>query len=302
MDRCAIFVDAGYLYAEGGKLCGFGPARTRIVLDGLVASEFLTSLARESCDLPPLRTYWYDGAKDGIPTPDQQRIAALPSVKLRLGRINAQNQQKGVDALIYRDLMTLARERAISDAFLLSGDEDLREGVKAAQDMGVRVTLIGIAASTYGGNQSRELRNEADEVVVLIRDQLRKFIRGRSPSTEDAASTAKPNHAQFDTVGAYSEPSPPAERLPSTSDLRIAVSDAADEFARQWGEDATKDELDSLLAGYPRIPEHLDPVLLVHVENVVGTSLRQHETLRHAARQAFWSRIKSLPSPNPSDQ
>ena len=41
--------------------------------------------------------------------------------------------------------MTLARDRAIAEAFLLAGDEDLREGVKEAQDQGVRVTLIGVS-------------------------------------------------------------------------------------------------------------------------------------------------------------
>lgn len=30
MDRCAVFVDAGYLYAEGGKLIGLGPSRTEL--------------------------------------------------------------------------------------------------------------------------------------------------------------------------------------------------------------------------------------------------------------------------------
>ena len=127
MDRCGIFIDAGYLFAAGGQLCGYGPARGDVELDSLIASEFFAKLASESCGLPLLRTYWYDGAKDGIPTADHQRIAALPNLKLRLGRINARNQQKGVDALIYRDLTTLARERAISDAFLLTGDEDLRQ-------------------------------------------------------------------------------------------------------------------------------------------------------------------------------
>ena len=99
-------------------------------------SEFnrlLVGLAAGCCAAPVLRTYWYDGAKDGIPTTEQQRIAALANVKLRLGRLNTNNQQKGVDALIYRDLMTLASERAVTDAFLVSGDEDLREGVKASR-------------------------------------------------------------------------------------------------------------------------------------------------------------------------
>ena len=105
-----------------------------------------------------------------------RRFAALPNVKLRLGRINVQGQQKGVDALIYRDLMTLSHERAIADAFLLSGDEDLREGVRTAQDQGVRVTVIGIATREESCNQSRELMYEADEVVTLTRDDIGPFF------------------------------------------------------------------------------------------------------------------------------
>lgn len=266
MDRCAIFVDAGYLYAEGGKLCGLGPARSSIELDGQAATSSLVELARRSCDLPPLRTYWYDGAKDGVPTRDQQRIAALPNVKLRLGRINAQNQQKGVDALIYRDLMTLARERAISDAFLLSGDEDLREGVRASQDMGVRVTLIGIETSERWGNQSRELRNEADEVVVLGREQVRGFVTRRRI---------------------------PREGSTSSRDLRSAVSDAATTYAEQWVQSATTDEFESLLASEPKIPQNLDTSLLTHVEGVVHESLRESEDMRRTARRVFWNQIRS---------
>ena len=45
-------------------------------------------------------------------------------------------------------------------------DEDLREGVKAAQDRGVRVTLIGIPAPS-GFNQSEELCWEVDDQLTL---------------------------------------------------------------------------------------------------------------------------------------
>ena len=267
MDRCGIFIDAGYLFAAGGQLCGFGPSRSSVQIDGLRASEFFAKLARESCGLPPLRTYWYDGAKDGIPTRDHQSIAALPNVKLRLGRINAQNQQKGVDALIYRDLITLARERAISDAFLLAGDEDLREGVKAAQDMGVRVTLIGIETSTGGENQSRELQHEADEILQLDYSQLSGFLSSRL--------------------------SPP-DRQTGPDDPTSSVAAAATKYAARWAHEATREEVDSLLACYPRIPGHLDPSLLAHVEHTTKESLRQREFLRHTARGAFWDRIKAI--------
>jgi uncharacterized LabA/DUF88 family protein len=176
LDRCAVFVDAGYLYAEGGKLCCDTPGRRTIRLDAAGCVELLVELARARCDLPVLRTYWYDGARNGVPTPEHQQIAALANVKVRLGGLTTKNRQKGVDALIYRDLMTLSRERAISDAFVLAGDEDLREGVRSAQDMGVRVTVVGITPAVEDFNQSRELLNEADEVIVLERHQLAPFF------------------------------------------------------------------------------------------------------------------------------
>ena len=191
-------------------------------------------------------------------------IAALPNVKLRLGRLNAQGQQKGVDALIYRDLMTLARERAISDAFLLSGDEDLREGVRAAQDMGVRVTLIGIVPRNGGWNQSRELVNEADEVAQLKREDVAKFIGRR--------------HA-------------PTEATLNNNDPTAAVVAAATRHAERWLGRATDDELASLLANRPKIPITLDSDLLTAVENEIGGSLRGHDNLRRATRRAFWQRV-----------
>ena len=146
MDRCALFVDAGYLFAQGGKICVGSPDRQHVQLDAGSFRDSFAQTAFGKCGLPSLRTYWYDAARNGVPTIEQQVIASLANVKLRLGRLGGKKQQKGVDALIYRDLMTLARERAICEGFLLSGDEDLREGVKAAQDMGVRVTLVVIAA------------------------------------------------------------------------------------------------------------------------------------------------------------
>ena len=178
-----MFVDAGYLYAGTGRLLFKTRDRRAIRLDVPGVNGLLNRLAEEGCRLPPLRTYWYDGARGGTPTAEQQRIAALPDVKLRLGRITTKNQQKGVDALILLDLVALARERAISEAYLLSGDEDLREGVRAAQDLGVRVTLIGIPTSDGSRNQSRELVNEADKSVMLNKDDLEAwplaFNRGK---------------------------------------------------------------------------------------------------------------------------
>lgn len=177
MDRCAVFVDAGYLFAAGGDLCCSTRRRQQLHLDASALNALLRDTATLGCSLPVLRTYWNDGARGAVPTSAQKIIAALPNVKLRLGRLNARSEQKGVDALIYRDLMTLARERAVSEAFLLSGDEDLREGVVAAQDQGVRVTVIGITP-----RPGQQLLTGAPTLGCL---RLAKDRRGQSVPTSE---------------------------------------------------------------------------------------------------------------------
>ena len=265
MDRCAVFVDAGYLYAAGGQICHGATARKGTELDALQAHEFLTDLAAENSGVQRLRTYWYDGAKDRLPTDEQSKIARLPNVKLRLGRINANNQQMGVDALIYHDLMTLARERAISDAFLLSGDEDLREGVKAAQQVGVRVTLIGIEAPRGWHNQSLHLVNETDEIITLVKEDLSAFIRPRTQPDK----TSELNNGQI-----------------------IGAEPAAAEYAQEWLRKANEQDIATLRSAYPRIPVSLDRDLLLAVENVVEQSLQGHDSVRKAIRKQFWLQIR----------
>jgi hypothetical protein len=129
----AIFVDAGYLYAAAGRLVAGTEDRRAFDLDAEGLIEALIDRARSIfADSRLLRVYWYDGARRRIHTAEQQSIAELPDVKVRLGNLNANNQQKGVDSLIRSDLESLARHRAISDAALLGGDEDLVSAVEAA--------------------------------------------------------------------------------------------------------------------------------------------------------------------------
>ena len=264
MDRYAIFVDAEYLYTEGGMLCCNSPERQEILLYGLGANDFLVGLATDVCDLQPLRTYWYDTSKDGVPTSAQQLVATLPNMKLRLQRSGPPEQQAPLGAAIRRDLTTLARQRAICDAFLLSADEDLIESVREVQDLGLRVTLINIASRDERGDPTASLANEADEVIKLTKDDLSRFIRRRR-APDDAAS--------------------------DTYDPVDSVAAAATEFAESWLYRASDDEFDALLDQRPRIPESLDGDLLYAVENVIGGSLRGQDRLRRAVRQAFWSRI-----------
>jgi uncharacterized LabA/DUF88 family protein len=261
VDRCAVFVDAGYVYAEGGRLCCGSRSRADLVLDAGAVVNRLVQLARTKTTLPVLRTYWYDAAKDGIRTKEQTDIAALDNVKVRLGRLNGRGQQKGVDALIYRDLMTLAQQRSISDAVLVSGDEDLREGVRAAQDMGVRVVLFGIE-SVGGHNQSQELVLEADEVSVLSKSLLQPMFTRRQV-------TVPPTEGSLDPAA-------------------IAV-----EFARLWLDRTTDAELTELWAARPRIPQPLDLELLLFVESRLGLDLRVRDAIKREIRASFWGTVGS---------
>lgn len=180
MDRIAVFVDAGYLFAQGSTcLSGKKTARTSIVLNAPAAiSEFKQMVVQRSPDCRLLRIYWYDGTLAGArPTTDQATLANLDDVKLRLGFVNSHGQQKGVDSLIVTDLIELARLKSISDAILMSGDEDVRIGVQIAQNYGVRVHLLGI--QPIRGSQSAQLMQEADTTTEWTREIVSKFLAVR---------------------------------------------------------------------------------------------------------------------------
>lgn len=79
-----------------------------------------------------------------------------------------------MDSLIVTDLIDLARNHAICDAILLSGDEDVRVGVQIAQQFGVRVHLIGIVPAR--GSQSRTLQQEVDTTTEWDKPTVQKFL------------------------------------------------------------------------------------------------------------------------------
>ncbi len=174
MDRVAVFVDAGYVYAQGSALIsGRKARREEILLDDAQILARLKAVAMTLTQLPLLRVYWYDATR-GVPSPQQIEMASAPDVKLRLGLLNSEGVQKGVDSLIIADLITLGRNGAISDAVVLSGDEDLRVGVQMAQERGVRVHLLGIHPGR--GTVSSLLIQEADTFNTLSEEDVRGFM------------------------------------------------------------------------------------------------------------------------------
>lgn len=218
MDRVAVFVDAGYLFAQGSAaLSGSKKPRKDLILDEKAVLEELIQTAQlKSGGLPLLRVYWYDGMGIRGPSAEQALLANSENFKVRLGVLNNQSQQKGVDSLIVTDLIDLARNGAMADVVLLSGDEDVRIGVQIAQAFGVRAHLIGIFPSR--GSQSRLLLQEADSTTEWDKATVEKFLFLRpvsvSKSTSSSLKKASP---------AASPPPPPITSNPAIDKVVIDI-------------------------------------------------------------------------------
>lgn len=261
----AIFVDAGYLYAAAGRLVAGTEDRRAFDLDAEGLIEALIDRARTIfADSRLLRVYWYDGARRRIHTAEQQSIAELPDVKVRLGNLNANNQQKGVDSLIRTDLESLARHRAISDAALLGGDEDLVSAVEAAQGYGARVHLWGIEAPE-GRNQAEPLLWEVDSQRTLDLDFFKPYVSRRAAVAYEATTT-RPTREAVRFVGA--------------------------QIAAKWLAERGRDALQELLPGHPYLPGSVDQDLLVEAEVLLQYSLRGQSDLRRSLRDGFWEHVQ----------
>ena len=210
MDRCALFVDASYVLADGA-MAVHGTRRGESVswdYEGLL--QLLSSLARERSGLPLLRCYWYEASVDGRRTAEHDALADLPGIKLRLAKIRP-GRREGVETEMHRDLTTLARNNAISDALVVSAEEDLAQVIADVQDLGMRVTLVHIAVD---GNWtiSRALRQESDDLIEISGEHLRPYVEliagaepARTPDEPDGAVAARSNGHLTSVASSYSQ-------------------------------------------------------------------------------------------------
>ncbi|MBE3001756.1 NYN domain-containing protein [Nocardiopsis sp. HNM0947] len=190
MDRCALFVDAGYLLADGAMAVHGTRNRGSVSWDYAGLVQFLNEVARDRTGLPLLRCYWYEAVADERRSQEQDGIADIPGIKFRGARIRP-GRREGVESYVQRDLTTLARTGVLCDAVLVSGDEDMSSVVADVQDMGVRVTVVHISVE---GNWtiSRALRRECDDLIEIGAGHLRPHVElldGGAASQEEAAKT-----------------------------------------------------------------------------------------------------------------
>ncbi len=300
LPRYAILVDVGYLYAAAGDLLfGVSSRRSyRVDAEGLIKA-----IADRAADCmcgrrELLRIYWFDAARDRVPTIDQRVVAPLPRVKLRLGNLNKHNQQKGVDAQIREDLETLARHGAVTDAILIAGDEDMVPAVEAAQTYGVIIHLWGVEPP-YGTNQAERLIWESDTVDVVHADFVKPyFTLDTSREAAAEAPVTPPIPSPTAVFGSRPKPAPPPVRAHTVQTGSVAklgpsrdrVEEIGEHIAHKWILTRGRDNIRDLLPG-PLLPTVIDKELLIEGEKELGHSLRPYKEARDWLREGFWARV-----------
>ncbi len=287
MDRYAVFVDAGYLIAAGAQAAfGYQVPRKHVSIlnpGDLIAA--LTTRASEAADgLPLLRIYWYDAMPGPRLSLEQNTLAMLPGVKLRLGALNCSGEQKGVDAMIVTDVIELARNGAIADAVLISGDEDLHIAIQLAQSFGVRVHIL--AAGDPTKNVSPSIQMDADSVRSLSADWLAQHLHRHEPQE------IQPQDAG--TQGALSE-GPPAHES-------ISLEEAAEIITEELL-NATPEQLVPLQAHFQFnqvVPPEFDRKLIAKTSRLLGRQFSGEDMRRIRGIFVRIVRARSLTPPVPS--
>jgi len=216
--------------------------------------QLLSDLARERTGLPVLRCYWYEATVDGRRTAEQDALADIPGIKLRVAKIRP-GRREGVETEIHRDLTTLARNSAVSDALVVSAGEDLAQVITDVQDLGMRVTLVHIAVD---GNWtiSRSLRQESDDIIEIGGEQLRPYVElivgaepahSENPDDTDRADRASSrplaNGHSMAGVGSYQPPA--IYTAPVVAEYQrpaLQLPRAASREAREVREERSRDE------------------------------------------------------------
>ena len=291
MPQIAVFVDAGYLYAQGSALLqGRKLSREAVRLS---EKEALDQLAETACtiasDCRLLRIYWYDGVLRGNrPSIEQDLIGQSANTKLRLGLVNSRGQQKGGDSLIVTDLIELARNHAITDALILSGDEDIKIGVQVAQTFGVRVHLLGIKPAR--GSQSDNLMMEADTC-----HEWDEAIIGRWLHCDNAATTLplRPSAIALETdKTSAADQSPSVSGHPSPPDeFPAIVAIEAKNTVEALSVSDLERHAQFLDANPGRIHSDIDRPTLASLRNRLGRDLTGTE--RKEYRQAFAAALRN---------
>jgi len=177
MDKCAIFIDGGYL----NKILKNSYNEARIDY------QKLSEAVSNELGLYRLRTYYYycmplvrrGNTMDESRLADSQKFATglrrLPRFEVKLGRlqiINGQFKQKMVDVLMSLDIVEMCFSKNIQHAVLIAGDSDFVPAVKKAKDYGSVVHLYYNPDSVH-----TQLLDEVDELHPITEKLISEVSR-----------------------------------------------------------------------------------------------------------------------------
>ncbi|QOT19421.1 NYN domain-containing protein [Paenarthrobacter sp. YJN-5] len=324
----AIFVDAGFLLAIGGTQVVGTSLRSAFRVDYQKLIEGILNCTEAHSGIDVLRTYWYDASKDALFTDQHKQIGLLPGVKVRLGRISFNGEQKGVDLKLGLDLVGVASNRAASVAYLVSGDDDLAEAVEEAQDLGMKVVLVGVADTGHRlgvMSVAEHLALRVDSIITLPAELIEAcFTRivQEAPRPAAALPAAAPPQLPRPVpkpgipMGKPSSPSRPSPHpglryqtsepslvyssggsgttiVPEESPMDVA-QEVGESVATSWYGSITQGELNELLADRPILPVEIDRVLLKDCAQRIGEYKTDLQGVRKALRLAFWQKLDTL--------
>ncbi|WP_309233454.1 NYN domain protein [Pseudarthrobacter sp. AB1] len=235
-----------------------------------------------------------------------------------------------MDLKLGLDLVGVARNRAASVAFLMSGDDDLAEAVEEAQDLGMKVVLVGLDNPNHRlgvTSVAEHLALRVDSIITLptalIEECFSKVIadaprpvppvtaapqtipRLPAPGPRPSDLAARPGparpHAQplprmhrSEAHVVYSSGgSGPSTVTPEDSPLDVAY-DVGESVATSWYGTVTQRELNELLADRPVLPVEVDRVLLKDCAQRIGEYKTDIQGVRRALREAFWTKLDQL--------
>ncbi|HEX3659905.1 MAG TPA: NYN domain-containing protein [Acidobacteriaceae bacterium] len=284
MKRHAIFVDAGYVFAQGSvSLLGHKSDRKNLKLNEVeIVAQLKALAASQSRTVEILRVYWYDGARNGA-TVDHQLIASMPDVKLRLGWINSAGEQKEVDSLLVTDLIELARNQSICNATIVASDIDIRIAVQIAQSFGVRIHLVGLEPTRV--SQSPLLRQEVDTVHEIAKADVSKFLsvvaQQNVQRTPTIAVVSAPVHAASAPLASKVAGKVKGE---AEKDIHVVIDSA---IKQTLANDTTEDleRLAAVLSNSKQVPAEYDGRLLGTCRALLGRNLTGDE--RREMRLSF---------------
>lgn len=203
-ERALISVDAAYLWSTVASAAGRQLGSLHGDFQAVAAK--VSVLSESLIGVPTWMARWYDSSYEGTRyRPPNQRaveVSKVTGVRVVMGRTvdmpgpEAKTVQKGVDTALVVDMVLTAANKNVSHIALISGDDDMEPGVRAAQDLGVTVVLLRIVdASGAPMGVSHHLQGAVNRVVDLpVTDLLEALCIPEVPE-DDQPVTDRPKRA-----------------------------------------------------------------------------------------------------------